>query len=95
MLYFTGAEENKEPVNSLHAHPVADTTMKAVCHLFAASICNYGPAPNFLLTWIFSHIVEGIEAVLNNIPPILDTESSDYLFAVYNKICYMFGWKSV
>ena len=95
MLYFTGAEENKEPVNSLHAHPVADTTMKAVCHLFAASICNYGPAPNFLLTWIFSHIVEGIEAVFNNLPPILDTESSDYLFAVYNKICYMFGWKSV
>ena len=95
MLYFTGAEENKEPVNSLHAHPVVDTTMKAVCHLFAASICNYGPAPNFLLTWIFSHIVEGIEAVFNNLPPILDTESSDYLFAVNNKICYMFGWKSV
>ena len=95
MLYFTGAEENKEPVNSLHAHPVVDTTMKAVCHLFAASICNYGPAPNFLLTWIFSHIVEGIEAVFNNLPSILDTESSDYLFAVYNKICYMFGWKSV
>ena len=45
MLYFTVAEENVEPVNSLHAG--ADGTMKAIGHLFAASICNYGPAPNF------------------------------------------------
>ena len=85
MLYFTGAEENMEPVNSLHA--VADGTMKAVGHLFAASICNYGRAPNFLSTWIFSYIVGGIEAVFDDLPPILDTESSDYLFAVYNKVC--------
>ena len=46
MLYFTGAEENVEPVNSLHAG--ADGTMKAIGHLFAASICNYGPAPIFI-----------------------------------------------
>ena len=85
MLYFTSAEENMEPVNSLHA--VADGTMKAIGHLFAASICNYGPAPNFLSTWIFSYIVGGIEAVFDDLPPILDTESSDYLFAVYNKVC--------
>ena len=85
MLYFTGAEENMEPVNSLHA--VADGTMKAIGHLFAASICNYGPAPNFLSTWIFSDIVRGIEAVFNNLPPILDTESSDYLFALFNNVC--------
>ena len=48
MLYFTGAEVNMEPVNSLHA--MADGTMEAIGHLFAASICNYGPGPNFLST---------------------------------------------
>ena len=84
MLYFTGAEENMEPVNSLHA--VADGTMKSIGHLFAASICNYGPAPNFL-SWIFSYIVGGIGAVFDDLPTILNTESSDYLFAVYNKVC--------
>ena len=80
-MYFTGAEENMEPVNNLHA--VTDGTMKAIGHLFAASICNYGTAPNLLSTWIFSYIVGGID----DLPPILDTESSDYLFAVYNKVC--------
>ena len=55
MLYFTDAEENMEPVNSLHV--VVDGTMKAIGHLFAASICNYGPAPSFLSTWIFNYIV--------------------------------------
>ena len=30
MLYFTGAEENMKPVNSLHA--VADGTMKAITY---------------------------------------------------------------
>ena len=55
MLYFTDAEENMEPVNSLHV--VVDGTMKAIGHLFVASICNYGPAPSFLSTWIFNYIV--------------------------------------
>ena len=85
MLYFTGAEENVEPVNSLHAG--ADGTMKAIRHLFATSICDYGPAPNFLSKWIFSYIAGGIEAVFDDLPPILATQSSDYLFAVYNKVC--------
>ena len=85
MLYFTGAEENIEPVNSPYA--VADRTMKAIGHLFAASICTYGPALNFLSTWIFSYIVGGIGAVFDDLPTILNTESSDYLFAVYNKVC--------
>ena len=42
MLYFTGTEENLEPVNSLHV--MADGTMKAIGHL----ICNYGwPCSHF------------------------------------------------
>ena len=40
MLHFTCAEENMDPVNSLHA--VADGTMKAIDRLFATSICIYG-----------------------------------------------------
>ena len=84
-MYFTGAEENMEPVNFLHA--VTDRTMKAIGHLFAASICNYGPVPDFLSTWIFIYIVGGIESVFDDLPPVLDTESSDYLFAVYNNVC--------
>ena len=35
-MYFTGAEENMEQVNNLHA--VADGAMNAIDHLFAASI---------------------------------------------------------
>ena len=90
MLYFTGAEENIELVNSLHS--VADETLKAIGHLFAASICNYGPAPNSLRTWIFMDIyfyqfAGEIEAVFDDLPPILDTESSNYIYAVCNRAC--------
>ena len=38
--------------------------------------------PFFLSTRRFSYIVDEIEAVFDDLPPILDTESSDYLFAV-------------
>ena len=85
MLYFTGAEENLEPGNSLHA--MADGTMKAIGQLLAALICNYGSAPIFLSTRIFSYIIGGNEAVSNAISPILDTDSLDNLFAVCKKVC--------
>ena len=81
MLYFAGTEENLEPVNSLHV--MADGTVKAIGHL----ICNYGPAPIFLSTWIFSYIIGGNEAVSSAISPILDTDSLDNLFAVCKKVC--------
>ena len=32
-------------------------------------------------------LFNGIEAVFDDLPSNLDTESSDYLFAVYNKVC--------
>ena len=47
MLYFAGIEENMESVNSLY--DMADGTMKAIGHLFAASICNYSPASRFFI----------------------------------------------
>ena len=47
MLYFAGVEENMESVNSLYG--MADGTMKAIGHLFAASICNYSPASRFFI----------------------------------------------
>ena len=87
MLYFTVAEGNMEPDDGLHT--VADGHMKEIGHLFAASFCDYGPALNFL--YYCCYIVGGIEVVFNDLPPILDTESSDYLFVVYNEVCQMFG----
>ena len=47
MLYFADVEENMESVNSLYG--MADGTMKAIGHLFAASICNYSPAPRLFI----------------------------------------------
>ena len=69
MLYFTGAEENMEPVDIFYA--VVQWTLKAIGHLFDASIYTYGPAPNFLSTWIFNYVACGIEVVFNDLPPHL------------------------
>ena len=82
-MYFTGDNDRMEPLNSLHA--VADGTMKTIGHLFAASICNYGPAPNFLSTWVFDYMIGGVEKVMKQLPANLN-ESSDYLCKVYNLV---------
>lgn len=86
-LYFIGDENEMEPVSSLHA--VADGTMTTIGHLFGASLCNYGPAPNFLAPWVYRYIAGGIEAVLNELPLLLNTEH--FLCQVYNMVldfCY-------
>ena len=51
----------------------------------AALICIYGPALNYLQACIFSLIDSEIKAVFDDLPPILDTEYWDNLFAVHNK----------
>lgn len=87
-MYFIGEENNMEPICSLHA--VADGTMRTIGHLFAASICNYGPAPNFLSTWIFDYIVGGVDKVLQDLPTHLDNLNNEdghrHLFEIYNQV---------
>ena len=46
-----------EPVCSTYY--VADSTMKSVAHLFAASICSFGPVPNFLSEWVYDFSTGG------------------------------------
>ena len=84
-LYFTG--NSMEPIRSLHA--VADGTVKAIGHLFAASICNYGPAPNFVSSWVFNYIVGGVDKILEDLPVHLDFDNNDddkNLCEVYNQV---------
>jgi len=86
-LYFTGTEDSMEPIRSLHA--VGDETMKIIGHLMAASICNYGPAPNFLSPWVFNYIIGGISKVLEDLPASLHFTNNDenyQICEVYNKV---------
>ena len=46
-----------EPVCSTYY--VADGTMKSVAHLLAASICSFGPVPNFLNEWVYDFTIGG------------------------------------
>ena len=66
MLYFSDAAENMEPVDIFHV--VAQWTLKAIGHLFKASIYTYGTAPSILSRWIFNYIVGRIEVVFNDLP---------------------------
>ena len=47
---------------------VADSTARAIVHLFAASICCGGPAPEFLKAWCFQYLTEGVTGLLKNLP---------------------------
>ena len=84
-LYFTGRDGNMEPVHSVHV--LANGTMKSIGHLMAASVCNFGPAPNFMQKWIYYYIVGGIEKVLENLPSSLEDDSErHYLCDIFNKV---------
>jgi len=80
--YFKGPENAMEPSTSTHA--VADGTIKSIGHLFAATICNYGPAPNFLVDWVFNYILGGSDRVLQHLPKQI--ENSSKLGIVYNEV---------
>jgi len=64
--FFVGDEDSLEPVCSTYY--VTDGTMKSIGHLLAASICNLGPSPNFLMEWVFDFIVGGPTEVYKNLP---------------------------
>lgn len=89
-MYFCGTGDAMEPICSQHA--VADKTIKTIGHLFAASICNYGPSPNFIAPWIFNYFVGGMDKVLEELPDSLqydqDSQTGDLqkYFEVYNNV---------
>lgn len=48
-------------------------------NLFAYSLCQNGPAPNFFSSWIFTFIYGGLEAILDDLPERINNEA-------YNKV---------
>ena len=42
--------------------------MKSVGHLFAASLCNFGPVPNVLCEWVCDFIIGGPNEVHKKLP---------------------------
>ena len=55
-----------EPVCSTYY--VAEGTVKSVGHLCAASLCNFGPVPNFLCEWVYDFIIGGPNEVYKKLP---------------------------
>ena len=71
--YFKGSTEvSLEPIKNLHA--IADGSIRNIGHLFAASIYNRGPAPNFLAEWVYNYIIHGLDKVLETLPPKLEID---------------------
>ena len=54
---------------------VADGTMDAIGHIFAASICNGGVAPSFLAPWVYKFMIGGIKTAISSCPETLSDES--------------------
>lgn len=82
--YFKGEDDLLEPSTSVHA--VVDGSIKSIGHLYAASICNFGPAPNFLAPWVYNFIVGGIDEVLKELPSKLSDSSNLEIF--YNQVIF-------
>jgi hypothetical protein len=49
--------------------------------LFASSICQGGPAPSFLTTWVYQYMVHGSEAI-----PLLNESSLDGSDSKYTEL---------
>lgn len=86
--YFLGPDDAMEPVCSTYY--VTDGTMRSVGHLFAASLCSKGPAPNFLSEWVFDYIIGGPNEVFKNLPNSLGYDDVK-LEEVYEKVIYSFS----
>ncbi len=89
--FFTGDIKNGyEP--SCGVMSVTDGTLFSIGHLFAASICNGGPAPTFLSLWIYKFIISGIQAAKQCLPTSL---GNGHLYNdLYEKVSYNFNWIS-
>jgi len=81
--YFTGNDGVMETICSTHA--VSEGLMKSIGQLFGASLCNFGPAPNFLNEWVFYYVIGGIDKVLENLPENISTTDKN-LEEVYEKV---------
>ena len=76
-----------EPV--CNTYYVADGTIKSVRHLFAASLCNFGPVPNFLYEWVYVFIIGGPNEVHKKLPDKL-LGCKNQLGEIYEKVYIYF-----
>ena len=83
-----------EPVCSTYY--VAEGTVKSVGHLCAASLCNFGPVPNFLCEWVYDFIIGGPKEVYKKLPVKLlgcKNELGDTYEKVYiHTFCFFYGF---
>jgi len=78
--YFIGDSVNGfEPIKGLLS--VADGSFEAIGHLFACSLVNGGPGPNFLVSWVYHYLTVGITGLSTDLPSHL--ESDDIYQQVY------------
>ena len=78
-----------EPVCSTYY--VADGTMKSVVHLFAASICSFGPFPNFLNEWVYDFTIGGPNQVYKKLTGKLLTNRLGEIYEKGYTFCFFFS----
>jgi len=61
--------------------------MKAIGHLFAASVVNGGPAPCFLAPWVYEYMVNGLSCALQAKPML---NESSKLKTIFDKVFILF-----
>ena len=54
---------------------VTDGSLMAIGHLFAASIVNGGPVPDFLAPWVYHNIIDGLDAISSSLPSRVDSRT--------------------
>ena len=82
MTFFVGNnDDGYEPSGGIVT--IADGTMNSIGHLFAASIINGGPAPDFLASWVYEYISNGIKSALKSAPKM---DHTSRLGNMYQKV---------
>ena len=69
-------------------------TIRAIGHLFAASICNGGPDAGFLAPWVYNYIIGGLQEAVSLHPDALCfgskySELYQKVYTLYHKIHYL------
>ena len=59
---------------------VTDGTAFSIGHLFAASVCNGGPAPNIFPSWILRYITGGANNLMEKLPVELSGSRFEFLY---------------
>lgn len=64
--------------------------MKSVAHLLAASICSFGPVPNFLNEWVYNFTIGGPNQAYKKLTGKLLTNRLGEIYEKEYTFCFVF-----